>query len=553
MPTYDQWNMALAEYVTRDRPRGSAVYLHVNEEILNEIGDELGIPSGSAEQHFLDAVFMRCVRTSEWGAREIDTAFLDPRPTRRGSVASVPNSVAFLGMTVLAASRMGEREDLDPGAYFPIVRGLLQDIPRADVQNPRPRGWELGAEQAWWDDWAGWLSARHMVATVTYGQHGSWKYVNLPVSQTLLRSTDEERLLRLFNSHLEFGHDHTDQHLMRLIQRYVDQLTKQLCRILEDQNRLAEATGAIFALHADWRSGYRVAGPSESRRQASPITIVRDTDFFDGTQYALQAGSGDMPALPALDEHLLAQGTLISHAGKRYRLPRRDIWIFAVTDDAVESRMTSVNQARAGVPTVLLARRSTLPQIRQLSRLGVLKWAGDWNAVLPSPFEGWIEISDCSVIPGDWPDNEAADALRPRERVRMSFTRGMSVGERYVWLNGLLPQVTIDVSGNSASVKVQLAGVDARGEDVSRPLHVLPGVATPIGPLDPGLYRLQCEASGERMSRDFEVKDPLALGLGERAGDLALAVGPHRVFGADIFLSRGDLHHDDQDMMGLSS
>ena len=38
MPTYDEWNNALIDYLTVGIPHGSTIFLDINEEILDDVG-----------------------------------------------------------------------------------------------------------------------------------------------------------------------------------------------------------------------------------------------------------------------------------------------------------------------------------------------------------------------------------------------------------------------------------------------------------------------------------------------------------------------------------
>ncbi len=533
MATYDQWNRVIADYFTRDRMPGSSIYLHASKENLESIATELGIPAETAVRDFLASVQRKSIRISDSGADEIDAHFLGEWSSEFAGTDRLPNAIAFLALTVYAASRMGERDDLSHKAYFPIIRELLGDMPTPHIQATRPAGWERGKEAQWWNSWREWLGRRQFVSTFQFGE-GPNKYVRLPLSQTLLRPTDEDKLLRIFDQHSEFKYDFTDRHLMRLVNKYTEVLTSQLQRILEDPIRFAEVTGAISDLHADWRSGDRAADVAERRTTAVPIGIVRTVDNFEETSYALQAGNGRNQDFPSLDQHVLSEGLMITGGGRRYRMPRRDIWIFAVTDDAVESVMTSVDQPPAGVRLAILAHRKVVPSLQKLQRLGLLHWRGDWNLMTNDPYKGWVEIEDCSVVPGDWPQDEVADALRPRDRVRISFTRGMSVGARYVWLDGHLPEVSVQVSSVRSNLTLKVSEITDEGPISVPSIETTAGTATRLGPLSPGLYRLTCDVNGDQAMKDFEIKDPLLLGLGDRLSNISLSLGSHSVFGARI-------------------
>ena len=395
----------------------------------------------------------------------------------------------------------------------------------------------MGDERDWWANWQAWLSKEGFVATFRYGD-GPQKYVKLPISQTLLRRTDENRLLRLFGQHPEFARDMTDREVMRRVRRYAEILTVQLRKLFDDRDRRSEVTNDIFTLHADWRSGARRPDEIAPRHTFSTTYLVRTTDFFDGVTYSARVTGPDAPNLPTITPQLLNGGWEGTHDGRRLRLPRRDIWVFAMTDEALPNVMTSVAQPPASVPITILARRAHATQLRRAEELKLLQWRGRWDR-LPEPFDGWIELDQCRVVPGNWPDDIVADSLRPRERLKITFTQGMSIGERFVWLEGHLPRFTIHSGISSSNSRAQLQAItDTETNDIAT-YSVGIGVETALPVLAPGLYRLTCVPSGQTdssdtVSRDFEICSPRSLTLGDLDRSVAIQMASAHVFGSYI-------------------
>ncbi|MBN9494965.1 hypothetical protein J0H33_16705, partial [bacterium] len=83
-----------------------------------------------------------------------------------------PDSVAFLGATVLAASRMADDAVISELNYFLRLREVLGVDVDAGGQTTRPVGLSTGAEEAFWQSWNRWLNRKGLLATADRGPEG---------------------------------------------------------------------------------------------------------------------------------------------------------------------------------------------------------------------------------------------------------------------------------------------------------------------------------------------------------------------------------------------
>lgn len=215
MATYEEWNKALVAYFTAGISKGSEIYLSVDTAELEAIASgflktELG--RGKPENDFVEAIKQRCVDSVRGRVKLA--------PLRAKDESGVPQGVAFLATMVLSANRM--REDFDEETligesnYFIRLREILGLQGSGRLQG-MPRGMQ-GEEGLWmlWNDWLvekGWQPTAH-------GGEGARRYINYPLSQTILRDAEKDYLEKVFR----------DANAKRQITRFVD--SDQICAYL---------------------------------------------------------------------------------------------------------------------------------------------------------------------------------------------------------------------------------------------------------------------------------------------------------------------------------
>ena len=190
MATYAEWNEALKDYFIANVPKGSEIYLSVDTDELEATASlflKAKIAPGKARNDFTRAIRQQCVDPVRKRVRLTSLRIQDE--------SGVPQVVAFLAAMVLAANRMREEQSdeetsIGEGNYFVRLRDIL------GLQGyGRPQGMQTGkqGEESLWMLWNNWLVKKGYVPTAHAGQAG-WKYINYPLSQTILRDAEKDYL-----------------------------------------------------------------------------------------------------------------------------------------------------------------------------------------------------------------------------------------------------------------------------------------------------------------------------------------------------------------------
>ena len=104
--SYTDWNRAIVEHFYNPSQMGQPVYLQVDSDVIESIGQRLGFAPGLAEENFLRVVRQYVFATTPIGIRIGQSA----RYLRKNE--TVPEFVAFLALCVLASSKMERDEEL---------------------------------------------------------------------------------------------------------------------------------------------------------------------------------------------------------------------------------------------------------------------------------------------------------------------------------------------------------------------------------------------------------------------------------------------------------
>lgn len=487
MATYPKWNRALAEYFTSGLPAGSTIYLSVDDDVLESIGQSLGTRIGTSwTDDFLEAVRQTCVASGVGMSLEGVGGYSD---------GDVPDCIGFLGAMVFAAHRMiGEEDELiGENNYFKRFRqvfGLTEEQPgRPDGLKP------AGVEEQYWRRWNRWLASKGFVPSAERGKGGpATRYTHYPLSQALLRQGDKERIERLFFIAERAGtlgrimdgdgiglwfrnHSFNSRHLTELASE-------------PDPRRFNAAVDALLELHGsmDWsqdpetgRSStrtfaqrqlvgslyryecpitgnieYRLYPPMPKRSAASSLEI-----FKDGRWYVLRAQRPGwfMPLWeesPAGDcRYELRGDDRLSHLV----VPSRGFWTL-VRDADDPSSTIFANWRPPGIEEtfLVLCRAEYAAQMQRLRQDNLLQWSGDPFELMGSN-HGWLEFRECMVISREWDDlipqnADLVEALRPRIGASICLSGGLRVPNRWAWIEGYGPEIKIFAFADHAVLKV---------------------------------------------------------------------------------------------------
>ncbi|MCT7963465.1 hypothetical protein NG791_22575 [Laspinema sp. D1] len=533
MANYQQWNQAIASYFTSGIPRGTRVYLSVDDDILDRIGGEfdLELNADTWGDDFRAAVTKKVI---------VDDR-LDLQRLQSISSKRPPPGIAFLGLCVLAASEMAEEDEISDRDYFRQLRKVL-----GLSDYGRPPGMEFGdkAEEPLWKDWNRWLSRQRFESTAHRGPRGPRTYINYPISQALLRRTDKDRLRTLF-AEKSWSAQWDDTTLLAHLCREAQGLSKHLKNLLESRERYKAVAKAIHEVYEQWRDE---GCPPPSERTASPTSprhlfagLYRTEVGFCGQVdyciYPKQIRGRKLESLQVqlgerveeLTEEKERPGWYYPLAysinwpelerGARYRildsgdlrdliLPQRDFWLL-IPDPDNPKHEAYANWGKPPLESkfILLCKRELLCDLKWLRNNRLLEWSGEPQAVFPH--SSWVELQQCQVISTDWDDvfvsNSALkDALQPTVRLFISLSGGLRVPGMKAWLEGHGPQVTLFGSSATADLTVTPLTPFLKNRPIRESQET---TNTPISVNfpSPGEYQVTVTCMGKECERSVEI------------------------------------------------
>ena len=483
MSTYEEWNRLLVNYFLQGVPRGSKIYLNVDEDVLEQVGQCFSSSPlhGSWVDDFKVALRQKVLTQED---QEVSLDIL-----RNCNSLKVPNGVGFLSACVLAASQMANEEDISELNYFKRLRKIL-----GVKGSPRPKGMKTGAEEPLWLEWNRWLLKEGFQPSA-YPGNGRQKYINYPISQCLLRRADKDKLQHIFaEKHWDAQWD--AQTLYVQVRREKQALSTHLQNLLEDKRRHEAVVEAIHEVYEQWKAQGSPSTPRTSRSQRtwSPNLfaglyrtedpILGEVEYYlyprqqrgrklesvqvqyqDGTHYLQEDRSGwYLPIGEPLTINEIECGVkcLISNPSTldKLILPARDFWILTPDPENPDSGIyASWGTPELGTPFILLCKEELLKDLEKLKDERLLEWDGE-----PYPIDSqssWIELDQCMVLSQTWDgvfvENQALkNALQPKVSLSISFSGGLRIPQQRGWLEGYPPQVTVF----GFSPKVELEVID---------------------------------------------------------------------------------------------
>lgn len=482
MATYDEWNKAIAEYFSNGLPIGTPVYLSVDEEAIEDIGTQFNLnksDEASWGEDFINAVHIQSVKS--------DRIYLNL--ISHSHQAKLPAYIAFLAAMVLAAYQMvneeSEDEIISEINYFKRLRQVL-GLP--EDEDGRPLGLTPpGVEELLWKQWNQWLLQKGLHPSAGRGS-GSHKFINYPLSQTLLRAGDKERLESLFRRE-ERAHKLSrawDSNRLDAWLRLhgVHSLTKHLKRLLEetDPRRQDAVLDAVYEVYTslDWEQDgptpssqrlitrrkltaglYRVENPitgaisyhlysrQPRRWQGGKLEVIKD-----GKAYSLRE---ERPGwfLPFVEwQESLSGGAAYEVRGdaqvKEIALPEESFWVLVMDPDNDGSGvLANWRMPGLGEKFLLVCRTEYAEQMEMLKQAELINWA-DKPFALYGINDGWVEYRECLILSANWDEvipqpeyKDLCDALRPSVSATLAFIGGLRVPHLRAWLEGYVPKVSL--------------------------------------------------------------------------------------------------------------
>jgi regulator of replication initiation timing len=452
MASYIEWNQALVEYFTMGVAQGARVYLSVDDDVLERIGRQFG-SSDSWRDDFCQAVRKKIGINSSSGGNTVN---LDGM---RNSFSNPPICVAFLGLMVLAAYEMDRDESSNVNAsnYYRRLREILN---LTTSEFSAPKGMNLHHEL--WVKWNKWLNDNGFLSTACQGNTQPTKYINYPISQSVLRKADKEKIYKLAQEQGLQNHWNIDS-LMTYLCSNTESLTRHLKKLLDENQRFEVIKKAVqdalddekaiqdkavrekistsnprfvsngsgrqkleFDNNANGQNGnlaaqiYRTESDFFSEypsfylypKQRTGIDLIGTNIVIDGLSPALQQGDLEGWYLPIFDYPISSE---ILNQGARYQIMRspsndistylvldkRDFWILTPEPDCPESGIyASFGKVALGQTFILLCRKELVGLVERLQSEQLLRFNLCSEVFENNP--DWVEFQQCMILSEDW-------------------------------------------------------------------------------------------------------------------------------------------------------
>ena len=485
MASYQEWNQALAKYFLNGVPLGTKIYLSVDRDTLELIGQSSFsfLTATNWSEDFRSAVVKQVIFDDEVNLENIKG--IDNN--------SPPRCVAFLAATVLAAYQMADEEKISEINYFERLREIFGLLGNG---HGRPLGMKPGseAEEPLWKIWNNWLWEQGYVPSAKQGNGLRQKFINYPISQCLLRQADKDWLWEFFTNK-QWKTSWEAQTLFTKIRCEKKNLPNHLKDLVTNNRQRFEAVAeAIHEVYQQWLITGDCSSVKQHREKRNWNTnlfagIYRTEHPFLGqveyyiypkqqrgrqldivevqSQNAKEKLREDRPGwyLPLqdtlsvkdLDEGIRYSILSLSQI-EQLVLPARDFWILIPDPENPDSGVyASWGTPELGTKFILLCKQELLPDIERLRGECLLEWDGELQTV--DKQSTWVELHQCMVISQAWDavlavNQELKDALQPIVRLSISFSGGLRVPNQRGWLEGYPPQITIFGFAPKAEIEV---------------------------------------------------------------------------------------------------
>ena len=265
---YEQWNQAIISYFFEECNPGEIVFLQTDDETLSEIAELFDFDIENAADSLIQAVRDKFICDD----RRVDLLNGVPASFWENSCRQAPQ-VAFLALTVLAASRMDFTDSVSATNYYARLNELLFDSLIKGI----PKGLETGYFRAFWIYLQHWARDRHHVELHLTEGASNRRYVWYPISQRLISEHDRKRIYRFF-----FRHNLTpfskprDNELYTQLRYWTSssQESSKISRYLSNQYYKKSILSQVKSLLKHWDGQVPLDEvPSGKRRTTAPISV----------------------------------------------------------------------------------------------------------------------------------------------------------------------------------------------------------------------------------------------------------------------------------------
>lgn len=213
---YDGWQSRLSDAFFSRNQSDSPVIMFLDEDELARICPESSDPVESLRS----AVVAELRQTA--GPAVLDHIHRRMARWRAGLQELPPPCLPLLAITVVAGSLMQNDGNFSASAYYPRLVGLLAGRNNLLAAQGVKSHFDEVAEM--WESLDSWiLSHRETVGPSTIETHKTFNRIGYPLSQTIMRSSDRERLFEFFDRiQVRERPDATADELLRLLRWWLD-------------------------------------------------------------------------------------------------------------------------------------------------------------------------------------------------------------------------------------------------------------------------------------------------------------------------------------------
>jgi len=533
MQAYDSWNTAITQYFTANVPKGSSVFLTLNDDALRDIAAEF--IGGAVSPHNASAEFVNSVR-----ARVVSANAVSLLEVIGFSKDGIPKGAAFLGLMVLAAHRMAGDDVMSPLNYFSRLTQLLGV---GQGNGNRPSGLDVGNEEVLWLCWNVWLEKNGWQPTARAAE-GARKYLNYVLTQALIRDDDSLYLQRRFRENQGYGgvgRSMDEVQLAGWLQRTHAITRRYLCEGFRnsDPRRAAAFYEAAYRVYSatDWDGVNNQTAVQRSRvinaglyRAVSlrgevhfRLFVPQPTNWIPKALQMTNPDGGKVQLLPGRPGHFQPLARQLPFVAEPVRIPlegdpnfeavvfpSRNFWI--LTSDLEDP--TGAFATWEKFPNLLGQKFTLLCSIEgdqciqdEMDKFKENKLI-NWDTAESVAANSAHEYRGCMILSSAWdgvvPSAQCPDlyeALKPRQFANISIAGGFRAPEQNAWLVGYPPNVTIYGFEQQFGLTLLSGGEKVFNVSQERQKRLLLDAS-----LQPGIYTLEADWNGQVLAaRSFRV------------------------------------------------
>ena len=481
---YEQWNQAIISYFFEECEPGEIVFLHTNAETLSEIARLSGFNIEDAAKSLKVAVMNKIVAGDRVNLKQICPA--DLRDLWWDIPEKKPPQVAFLALTVLAASLMGSEGSVSSQNYYIRLNELLL----RNLIKGKPLGFDPRQSQfeELWKHLQRWARDQHDVELYLTEGPRNRKYVWYPISQSLISKHDLPAIYRFFSSNKlhPFSKVSDDQLLNKLRYWYAFGTLSARIRHRVDNEHYAQLIGSQVQLLLKGWDGHEIPpAPPNTRAPINPPSRIDVELRFNPSSNVeirywfprrgrnevdckinsfevkrLQASGSEKWFRPVIDKRGTFWGTLnplqlqtAENEPTIYTLGHSDIWLFRKDSERDDSWLSQRNM-QLYEDHLIVFRKWLVNQV-----IACVEQTCELEAETLSPiYDDWLCLRGTPTKPLPASNSELW-RLSVDSSKRIRFIGGLSVQDQHghrVFLNICLPTLFVPDLGLSSEVPLKV-------------------------------------------------------------------------------------------------